>query len=149
MLATAELVSKRYKIGREAQDRYGVLSQQRAAGRVVADGAQQMHGQAQSPSRQPSRPTSPSSPGTSSGSRPRRLPLRPLRLLPPLRLLLRLLPLFRAAFLETNPAPIKMLLHLDGRMTPETRLPLVPASDAATWPCRMAIHLRGSVSCQA
>jgi 4-hydroxy-tetrahydrodipicolinate synthase len=42
----------------------------------------------------------------------------------------RLLPFFRAAFLETNPAPIKMLLHLDGRMTPETRLPLVPASDA-------------------
>ena len=31
MLATAEMVSKRYKIGREAQDRYGVLSQQRAA----------------------------------------------------------------------------------------------------------------------
>jgi len=31
MLATAETVSKRYKIGREAQDRYGVLSQQRAA----------------------------------------------------------------------------------------------------------------------
>jgi 4-hydroxy-tetrahydrodipicolinate synthase len=42
----------------------------------------------------------------------------------------RLLPFFRAAFVETNPAPIKMLLHLDGRMTPETRLPLVPASDA-------------------
>ena len=31
MLATAEMVSKRYKIGREAQARYGVLSQQRAA----------------------------------------------------------------------------------------------------------------------
>ncbi len=31
MLATAEMVSKRYKIGREAQDRYGVQSQQRAA----------------------------------------------------------------------------------------------------------------------
>ena len=31
MLATAEMVSKRYKIGREAQDRYGALSQQRAA----------------------------------------------------------------------------------------------------------------------
>ncbi len=31
LLATAEMVSKRYKIGREAQDRYGVLSQQRAA----------------------------------------------------------------------------------------------------------------------
>ena len=31
MLATAEMVAKRYKIGREAQDRYGVQSQQRAA----------------------------------------------------------------------------------------------------------------------
>jgi acetyl-CoA C-acetyltransferase len=31
MLATAEMVSKRYKIGREAQDRYGARSQQRAA----------------------------------------------------------------------------------------------------------------------
>ena len=31
MLATAEMVAKRYKIGREAQDRYGALSQQRAA----------------------------------------------------------------------------------------------------------------------
>ena len=31
MLATAEMVAKRYKIGREVQDRYGALSQQRAA----------------------------------------------------------------------------------------------------------------------
>jgi acetyl-CoA C-acetyltransferase len=31
MLATAEMVAKRYKIGREAQDRYGVQSQLRAA----------------------------------------------------------------------------------------------------------------------
>ncbi|HXF44509.1 MAG TPA: acetyl-CoA C-acyltransferase [Burkholderiaceae bacterium] len=31
MLQTAETVAKRYKIGREAQDRYGVQSQQRAA----------------------------------------------------------------------------------------------------------------------
>jgi len=31
MLATAEIVSKRYNIGREPQDRYGVQSQQRAA----------------------------------------------------------------------------------------------------------------------
>lgn len=43
---------------------------------------------------------------------------------------LRLLPVFRAAFWETNPAPIKMLLHHDGRMLPDTRLPLVPASAA-------------------
>lgn len=38
-----------------------------------------------------------------------------------------LLPFFRAAFWETNPSPIKMLLHIEGRMSPETRLPLVPA----------------------
>ena len=42
----------------------------------------------------------------------------------------RLLPFFRAAFLETNPAPIKMLLHLEGKKTPETRLPLGAASEA-------------------
>jgi 4-hydroxy-tetrahydrodipicolinate synthase len=42
----------------------------------------------------------------------------------------RLLPFFRAAFWETNPAPIKQLLANAGRMTPETRLPLVPASEA-------------------
>ncbi len=43
----------------------------------------------------------------------------------------RLLPFFKGAFIETNPAPIKMLLHIDGVGTPETRLPLVPATDAA------------------
>jgi acetyl-CoA C-acetyltransferase len=37
MLATAEMVAKRYKIGREAQDRYGAQSQQRAAA-ARADG---------------------------------------------------------------------------------------------------------------
>ena len=52
----------------------------------------------------------------------------------------RLLPFFRAAFLETNPAPIKMLLHLEGRMTPETRLPLVPASEAVVQ--RLGVVLR-------
>jgi acetyl-CoA C-acetyltransferase len=36
MLVTAETVSKRYKIGREAQDRYGVQSQQRASAARVA-----------------------------------------------------------------------------------------------------------------
>jgi len=41
----------------------------------------------------------------------------------------RLMPVFRAAFWETNPAPIKMLLHHDGRMRPDTRLPLVLASE--------------------
>lgn len=35
-------------------------------------------------------------------------------------------PLFRAAFLETNPVPAKMSLALMGRIPFETRLPLVP-----------------------
>jgi 4-hydroxy-tetrahydrodipicolinate synthase len=43
----------------------------------------------------------------------------------------RLLPFFKGAFIETNPAPIKMLLELDGVCSAETRLPLVPATDAA------------------
>ncbi|MBI2320296.1 MAG: acetyl-CoA C-acyltransferase, partial [Betaproteobacteria bacterium] len=36
MLQTAEMVAKRYNIGREAQDRYGVQSQQRAAAAQAA-----------------------------------------------------------------------------------------------------------------
>ena len=54
----------------------------------------------------------------------------------------RLLPFFRAAFWETNPAPIKMLLHLEGQMSSETRLPLVPATDAVR--ARLAGLLRGA-----
>lgn len=55
----------------------------------------------------------------------------------------RLLPFFRAAFWETNPSPVKMLLHLDrGFMTPEVRLPLVPASDGLRE--RLEAVLRGA-----
>ena len=42
----------------------------------------------------------------------------------------RLLPFFKGAFLETNPTPIKMLLALSGKTTPDVRLPLVPATGA-------------------
>jgi 4-hydroxy-tetrahydrodipicolinate synthase len=42
----------------------------------------------------------------------------------------RLMPFFKGAFLETNPTPIKMLLSLVGKSTPDVRLPLVPASAA-------------------
>ncbi len=56
----------------------------------------------------------------------------------------RLWPFFKGAFIETNPAPIKMLLELAGLARAETRLPLVPATaeartqlqallQAATW----------------
>ena len=44
---------------------------------------------------------------------------------------MRLLPFFRGAFLETNPAPRKMLLALEGYCSAETRLPLVPATESA------------------
>ncbi|GGE48111.1 4-hydroxy-tetrahydrodipicolinate synthase [Agaricicola taiwanensis] len=40
----------------------------------------------------------------------------------------RLLPLHTSLFLETNPAPAKFALSLLGKMSPETRLPLVPVS---------------------
>ena len=43
----------------------------------------------------------------------------------------RLWPFFKGAFIETNPAPIKMLLELAGLARAETRLPLVPATTAA------------------
>ncbi len=40
----------------------------------------------------------------------------------------RLLPLFRALFLESNPVPVKALLSLAGRCTAEVRLPLIEAA---------------------
>ena len=42
----------------------------------------------------------------------------------------RLLPLFEALFLETNPTPVKAALQMLGRIGPEIRLPLVPMTDA-------------------
>ncbi len=48
----------------------------------------------------------------------------------------RLLPITRALFLETNPAPVKAALELMGIASAETRLPLLPATD----PCRGALR---------
>jgi len=48
----------------------------------------------------------------------------------------RLLPITRALFLETNPAPVKAALELMGIASAETRLPLLPATDA----CRAALR---------
>lgn len=43
-----------------------------------------------------------------------------------------LLPVIQACFAEPNPAVFKAVLHAQGRIpTPDTRLPLLPASDAA------------------
>jgi 4-hydroxy-tetrahydrodipicolinate synthase len=48
----------------------------------------------------------------------------------------RLLPITRALFLETNPAPVKAALELLGVASADTRLPLLPA----TAPCRAALR---------
>ncbi|CAH1671392.1 4-hydroxy-tetrahydrodipicolinate synthase [Chelatococcus asaccharovorans] len=48
----------------------------------------------------------------------------------------RLMPLHTALFIETNPSPAKAALALLGRMAPDTRLPMVPVSDAT----RHALH---------
>ncbi|KKL74397.1 hypothetical protein LCGC14_2065280, partial [marine sediment metagenome] len=42
---------------------------------------------------------------------------------------LRLYPLFKAAFVETNPIPIKAMLAMAGMIQNELRLPLVPLAD--------------------
>ncbi|PLX71342.1 MAG: 4-hydroxy-tetrahydrodipicolinate synthase [Denitrovibrio sp.] len=44
----------------------------------------------------------------------------------------KLLPLFDAFFMETNPVPVKKALELMGLIGPEVRLPLVPMTDAGT-----------------
>jgi 4-hydroxy-tetrahydrodipicolinate synthase len=43
---------------------------------------------------------------------------------------LRLVPLIRSVFLETNPIPIKTALALMGKCTGELRLPLTPMSES-------------------
>lgn len=48
----------------------------------------------------------------------------------------RLLPLARALFLETNPAPVKAALDLLGLASAEVRLPLVPATEC----CRAVLR---------
>jgi 4-hydroxy-tetrahydrodipicolinate synthase len=48
----------------------------------------------------------------------------------------RLLPITRALFLETNPAPVKAALELMGIAPADTRLPLLPATDR----CRAALR---------
>jgi 4-hydroxy-tetrahydrodipicolinate synthase len=47
------------------------------------------------------------------------------------RIHLRLLPLFHALFIETNPGPVKAALEMLGEATGELRLPLVPISEAS------------------
>ena len=54
-----------------------------------------------------------------------------------------LMPLHDAMFVETSPAPVKYAASLIGKCTPDVRLPLVPASDAAREAVRDAMTKAG------
>lgn len=51
----------------------------------------------------------------------------------------RLMPLHTALFVETSPSPVKYALSVLGRMSEETRLPLVPVSEATRRQVRAAM----------
>jgi 4-hydroxy-tetrahydrodipicolinate synthase len=54
-------------------------------------------------------------------------------------LAMRLTPLFEAAFIDSNPIPVKAALAMMGRMENTLRLPLVPLTDAHAAPLRAAL----------
>ncbi len=54
-----------------------------------------------------------------------------------------LMPLHDAMFVETSPAPVKYAASLLGKCTPDVRLPLVPATDAAREVVRNAMMKAG------
>ncbi len=58
---------------------------------------------------------------------------------------LRLLPLMKALFVETNPIPVKAALAMMGLCRPEPRLPLTPLSDAARPLLRAALKDLGLI----
>jgi 4-hydroxy-tetrahydrodipicolinate synthase len=62
-----------------------------------------------------------------------------------LQLQLKLQPLHRALFLESNPIPVKMALHLMGRFTTELRAPLFPMTEANTATLKRELQKLGLV----
>jgi 4-hydroxy-tetrahydrodipicolinate synthase len=57
----------------------------------------------------------------------------------------RLRPWMRAAFVESNPIPVKAALGLMGRITPTLRLPLVPLADSHMAAVRAALIAAGAL----
>ena len=57
----------------------------------------------------------------------------------------KLLPWMRAAFIESNPLPVKAGLAMMGRIKNELRLPLVPMSDANSGAVRSALETAGAL----
>jgi 4-hydroxy-tetrahydrodipicolinate synthase len=58
---------------------------------------------------------------------------------------LKLFPLVKAMFVETNPIPVKAALGMMGVCRPEPRLPLTPLSDAAKPAVRKALKNFGLI----
>ncbi|MEO7083217.1 MAG: 4-hydroxy-tetrahydrodipicolinate synthase [Gemmatimonadaceae bacterium] len=58
----------------------------------------------------------------------------------------RLLPWMRAAFVESNPMPVKAGLSMMGRIQNHLRLPLVPLSDANAGAVQSALRIAGALS---
>ena len=58
---------------------------------------------------------------------------------------LRLLPWMRAAFLESNPIPVKAALAMMGKMENTVRLPLVPLASAHAGTVRSAVERAGAL----
>ena len=56
---------------------------------------------------------------------------------------LRLLPWMRAAFIESNPVPVKAALHMMGRMDNSLRLPLVPLAESKSQAVLSALQRAG------
>ena len=56
---------------------------------------------------------------------------------------LRLLPWMRAAFIESNPVPVKAALNMLGRMDNVLRLPLVPLAESKSAAVRAALQKAG------
>jgi 4-hydroxy-tetrahydrodipicolinate synthase len=56
---------------------------------------------------------------------------------------MRLLPWMRAAFIESNPVPVKAALHMMGRMDNSLRLPLVPLAENKSQAVRSALQRAG------
>jgi 4-hydroxy-tetrahydrodipicolinate synthase len=57
-----------------------------------------------------------------------------------------LLPWMRAAFVESNPIPVKAAMHLLGRMENRLRLPLVAVADKHVETIRDALQTAGALS---
>ena len=55
----------------------------------------------------------------------------------------RLLAWMRAAFVESNPVPVKAALHMLGRMDNVLRLPLVPLAETRSAAVRSALQKAG------